>query len=144
MYRCFKVKLMLLSISNPVQMNLLMVSSTLATVSNSNWSYFTWPNLKPYPFLPIVYPNLPKFCSIRKSFVLLFKDLVRLFACYNDGIINLLQKYFEMRKGQCKDGLEIYKRYLVRMEKIQAFFKVAENVSQTRFNTSSDTVNSQR
>lgn len=137
MYRCFKVKLMLLSISNPVQMNLLMVSSTLATVSNSNWSYSTWPNPKPYPILP-------KFCSIRKSFVLLFKDLVRLFACYNDGIINLLQKYFEMRKGQCKDGLEIYKRYLVRMEKIQAFFKVAENVSQTRFNTSSDTVNSQR
>ena len=99
--------------------------------------HVTWPNPKPYPILP-------KFCSIRKSFVLLFKDLVRLFACYNDGIINLLQKYFEMRKGQCKDGLEIYKRYLVRMEKIQAFFKVAENVSQTRFNTSSDTVNSQR
>lgn len=65
---------------------------------------------------------------INACFVLLFKDLVRLFACYNDGIINLLQKYFEMRKGQCKDGLEIYKRYLVRMEKIQAFFKVAENV----------------
>ena len=70
------------------------------------------------------------------SFVLLFKDLVRLFACYNDGIINLLQKYFEMKKGQCKEGLEIYKRYLVRMEKIQSFFKVAENVSQSRFNTS--------
>ena len=40
-----------------------------------------------------------------------------------------------MKKQQCKDGLEIYKRYLVRMEKIQAFLKVAENVSQTRFNT---------
>lgn len=65
---------------------------------------------------------------INACFVLLFKDLVRLFACYNDGIINLLQKYFEMKKQQCKEGLEIYKRYLVRMEKIQAFFKVAENV----------------
>lgn len=65
---------------------------------------------------------------INSSFVLLFKDLVRLFACYNDGIINLLQKYFEMKKQQCKDGLEIYKRYLTRMQKIQDFFKVAENV----------------
>jgi len=65
---------------------------------------------------------------INSAFVLLFKDLVRLFACYNDGIINLLQKYFEMKKQQCKDGLEIYKRYLSRMAKIQDFFKVAENV----------------
>ena len=51
------------------------------------------------------------------------------------GIINLLQKYFEMKKQQCKDGLEIYKRYLTRMQKIQDFFKVAENVSSNRFNT---------
>merc|ERR1711935_226246 len=42
--------------------------------------------------------------------------------------IYLLQKFFEMKKQQCKDGLEIYKKYLVRMEKIQSFLKVAENV----------------
>ena len=40
-----------------------------------------------------------------------------------------------MKKQQCKDGLEIYKKYLVRMEKIQSFLKVAENVSQSHFNT---------
>jgi len=40
-----------------------------------------------------------------------------------------------MKKQQCKDGLEIYKRYLTRMQKIQDFFKVAENVSSNRFNT---------
>lgn len=67
--------------------------------------------------------------------MLLFKDLIRLFGYYNDGIIYLLQKFFEMKKQQCKDGLEIYKKYLVRMEKIQSFLKVAENVSQNRFNT---------
>ena len=27
---------------------------------------------------------------INAAFLLLFKDLIRLFACYNDGIINLL------------------------------------------------------
>lgn len=27
---------------------------------------------------------------INMSFMLLFRDLIRLFACYNDGIINLL------------------------------------------------------
>jgi len=65
---------------------------------------------------------------INACFVLLFKDLIRLFGYYNDGIIYLLQKFFEMKKQQCKDGLEIYKKYLVRMEKIQSFLKVAENV----------------
>ncbi|CAL4059476.1 unnamed protein product, partial [Meganyctiphanes norvegica] len=37
---------------------------------------------------------------INSSFMLLFRDLIRLFACYNDGIINLLEKYFEMNKKQ--------------------------------------------
>lgn len=29
---------------------------------------------------------------INMCFMLLFRDLIRLFACYNDGIINLLGK----------------------------------------------------
>ena len=29
---------------------------------------------------------------INSAFMLLFRDLIRLFACYNDGIINLLGK----------------------------------------------------
>jgi len=34
---------------------------------------------------------------INAAFMLLFRDLIRLFACYNDGIINLLEKFFEMK-----------------------------------------------
>lgn len=30
---------------------------------------------------------------INMSFMLLFRDLIRLFACYNDGIINLLGEF---------------------------------------------------
>ncbi|XP_074658368.1 phosphatidylinositol-binding clathrin assembly protein LAP-like isoform X2 [Tubulanus polymorphus] len=65
---------------------------------------------------------------INAAFLLLFKDLIRLFACYNDGIINLLEKYFEMNKKQCKEALDLYKKFLVRMEKVSEFLKVAENV----------------
>ncbi|XP_048841690.1 clathrin coat assembly protein AP180-like isoform X2 [Brienomyrus brachyistius] len=65
---------------------------------------------------------------IKAAFLLLFKDLVKLFACYNDGIINLLEKYFKMKKAECKDGLEIYKRFLTRMTRISEFFKLAEQV----------------
>ncbi|VDN30484.1 unnamed protein product [Gongylonema pulchrum] len=50
---------------------------------------------------------------INCSFILLFRDLIRLFACYNDGIINLLEKYFDMHKKQCREALDAYKSFLV-------------------------------
>jgi hypothetical protein len=31
-----------------------------------------------------------------------------------------------MNKKQCKDGLDLYKKFLVRMEKVSEFLKVAE------------------
>ncbi|XP_072036710.1 phosphatidylinositol-binding clathrin assembly protein LAP-like isoform X2 [Amphiura filiformis] len=65
---------------------------------------------------------------INSGFMLLFKDSIRLFACYNDGIINLLEKYFEMNKKECKQALDIYKKFLIRMEKVGEFLKTAEQV----------------
>nr|XP_034335477.1 clathrin coat assembly protein AP180-like isoform X10 [Crassostrea gigas] len=38
------------------------------------------------------------------------------------------EKYFDMNKKQCKDTLEIYKRFLVRMDKVSEFLKTAESV----------------
>lgn len=94
---------------------------------------------------------------INAAFMLLFKDSIRLFAAYNEGIINLLgktastlrflfvfgllcgwlllfacflfyqtEKYFDMKKTQCKEGLDIYKKFLTRMTRISEFLKVAE------------------
>nr|CAD2167922.1 unnamed protein product [Meloidogyne enterolobii] len=64
---------------------------------------------------------------INCSFILLFRDLIRLFACYNDGIINLLEKYFDMNKKQCKEALDLYKAFLNRLDKVQAFLTIAES-----------------
>ncbi|XP_039190420.1 clathrin coat assembly protein AP180 isoform X21 [Crotalus tigris] len=75
-----------------------------------------------------VHPNELTNGVINAGFMLLFKDLIKLFACYNDGVINLLEKFFEMKKGQCKDALEIYKRFLTRMTRVSEFLKVAEQV----------------
>ncbi|XP_038862099.1 phosphatidylinositol-binding clathrin assembly protein-like [Salvelinus namaycush] len=63
---------------------------------------------------------------INSAFMLLFKDSIRLFAAYNEGVINMLEKYFDMKKNQCKDALEIYKTFLNRMTKLSEFLKVAE------------------
>ncbi|XP_035376165.1 clathrin coat assembly protein AP180-like isoform X6 [Electrophorus electricus] len=65
---------------------------------------------------------------INAAFMLLFKDLIKLFASYNDGIINLLEKYFKMKKSECKDSLEMYKKFLTRVTKISEFMKTAEQV----------------
>ncbi|KAL4657447.1 clathrin coat assembly protein AP180 [Arapaima gigas] len=84
-----------------------------------------------------VHPNELVNGVINAAFLLLFKDLIKLFACYNDGIINLVvmvdfihssEKFFEMKKGQCKDALEIYKRFLTRMTRVSEFLKIAEQV----------------
>nr|XP_045360354.1 phosphatidylinositol-binding clathrin assembly protein-like [Camelus bactrianus] len=65
---------------------------------------------------------------IHAAFMLLFKDSLRLFAAYNEGILNLLGKYFDMRKNQCKESLDIYMKFLGRMTKLAQFLKVAEQV----------------
>ncbi|XP_063709452.1 phosphatidylinositol-binding clathrin assembly protein LAP isoform X11 [Culicoides brevitarsis] len=65
---------------------------------------------------------------INMCFMLLFRDLIRLFACYNDGIINLLEKYFDMNKKQCRDALDMYKKFLTRMDRVGEFLKVAEAI----------------
>lgn len=65
---------------------------------------------------------------INAAFMLLFRDLIRLFACYNDGIINVLEKYFDMNKKNARDALDLYKKFLIRMDRVADFLKVAENV----------------
>ncbi|XP_039289198.1 phosphatidylinositol-binding clathrin assembly protein LAP isoform X10 [Nilaparvata lugens] len=65
---------------------------------------------------------------INMAFMLLFRDLIRLFAGYNDSIINLLEKYFDMNKKQCREALDLYKKFLIRMDRVGEFLKVAENV----------------
>lgn len=61
--------------------------------------------------------------------MLLYRDLIRLFACFNDGIINLLEKFFGFKgKRECRDALELYKKFLIRMDRVGDFLKTAEAV----------------
>ena len=54
--------------------------------------------------------------------------LLCVFACciFHVYLFLLSEKYFDMNKKQCKDGLDLYKKFLVRMEKVSEFLKVAE------------------
>lgn len=65
---------------------------------------------------------------INACFMLLFRDLIGLFACHHDGIINLLDKYFNLNRKMCRESFELYKKFLVQMDKVSEFLRVAEVV----------------
>ncbi|KAI3386764.1 hypothetical protein SNEBB_004764 [Seison nebaliae] len=65
---------------------------------------------------------------LKETYILLMKDLIRLFACYNDAIINLLGKYFDLNKKQCRQSLDLYKQFLAKMDEIEKFLKLAETI----------------
>lgn len=37
-----------------------------------------------------------------------------------------LEKYFDLNKKQCREGLDIYKKFLERTDKVSQFLKIAE------------------
>lgn len=37
-----------------------------------------------------------------------------------------LEKYFDMNKKNCKEALDLYKKFLVRMDRVAEFLKTAE------------------
>jgi hypothetical protein len=55
-----------------------------------------------------------------------FQDLVKIYTVYNDALINLLEKFFEMKKSDCKEMIGVYRRFLLRQESIQRFLQLAE------------------
>lgn len=69
---------------------------------------------------------------ITASFTLLFHDLIRLFASYNEGIINLFEKYFDLNKKMCREAFEAYKKFLTSTDRVAEFLKVAEAINLDR------------
>lgn len=69
---------------------------------------------------------------ITASFTLLFHDSIRLFASYNDGIINLFEKYFDLNKKMCREAFEAYKKFLACADRIAEFLKVADSINLDR------------
>lgn len=72
-------------------------------------------------------------CNIMVAcFRLLFHDAIRLFASYNDGIINLFEKYFDLNKKMCREAFEAYKKFLDCADRVSDFLKVAEAINLDR------------
>lgn len=42
--------------------------------------------------------------------------------------VRVTEKYFDMNKKQCREALDLYKKFLIRMDRVGEFLKVAENI----------------
>ncbi|KDN42076.1 ANTH-domain-containing protein [Tilletiaria anomala UBC 951] len=63
------------------------------------------------------------------AFRLSFKDVLVLYAAINEGVINILEHYFEMAKSDAERALELYKRFCTQTEKVVAYMAAARKVS---------------
>ena len=43
-------------------------------------------------------------------------------------MINLLEHYFSLSRKHCREALDLYKKFLIRMDKVAEFMKVAEAI----------------
>lgn len=60
---------------------------------------------------------------------MVLKDLLVLFMIINEGVINILEHYFEMSKPDAERALELYKRFVWQTERVVAYLKATRKVS---------------
>lgn len=65
---------------------------------------------------------------ITYAFRLLCKDLFKMYVAYQELIINLLGRYFNLNHRRTREALDAYKGYLVRMDKVESLMRVTETI----------------
>lgn len=66
---------------------------------------------------------------INTAFAMLYKDFVKLYIAYQTAIIRLLELYFSVNQlKRAREMLDIYKKFLVRMDKVSDFMRVIDAV----------------
>ena len=65
---------------------------------------------------------------IHSSFLLLYKELLGLFASYNDGMIKLLENYSDLEINQAREALDRYLKFIRRMPKVAVFVRLAKDI----------------
>jgi 6-pyruvoyl-tetrahydropterin synthase len=105
---------------------------------DSIWNKFDHEKLnKQLPVLQELLNSLMKFNTtnpqfgnpiVNSAFQLLHRDLVRLYATYNDAMIVIISKFYDMKMSHCKIAFKIYKDFLDHLDQFKKFFELAERV----------------
>lgn len=59
---------------------------------------------------------------------LLVKDLLMIFQAVNEGVISVLEHYFEMSKTDAATALKIYKRFCLQTENVVSYLAIAKKL----------------
>ena len=59
---------------------------------------------------------------------MLVKDLIILFQALNEGVINVLEHYFEMSHVDAESALTIYRNFCKQTEKVVEFLTIARKL----------------
>lgn len=62
------------------------------------------------------------------AFRLLVSDLLSLYQTFNEGVINLLEHYFEMSKHDASHALDIYEGFTKQTANVVAYLKIAKHL----------------
>jgi hypothetical protein len=62
------------------------------------------------------------------AFRLLIRDLLRLFQAVNEGVINILEHYFEMEYEQATEALSVYKSFARQTERVVEYLEMARKM----------------
>ncbi|PWN48452.1 ANTH-domain-containing protein [Violaceomyces palustris] len=65
------------------------------------------------------------------AFRMALKDLLAVYTAINEGVINILEHYFEMAKSDAERALELYKRFCTQTEKVVAYLSSAKRSAYT-------------
>ena len=57
------------------------------------------------------------------------RDLLAIYMAQNEGVINILEHYFEMPRPQAERALELYKRFALQTERVVAFLDASRRSS---------------
>ncbi|ORX90862.1 ANTH-domain-containing protein [Basidiobolus meristosporus CBS 931.73] len=62
------------------------------------------------------------------AYCLLIKDLLKLFQCMNEAVINILEHYFEMEKIDARNSLEVYRTFTQLTERVLDYLNTARRI----------------
>lgn len=66
---------------------------------------------------------------IMSAFRMTLKDLLAIYTAINEGVINILEHYFEMARSDAERSLELYRRFCRQTENVVAFLNSAKKAS---------------
>ncbi|MCO5557125.1 hypothetical protein L7F22_010681 [Adiantum nelumboides] len=69
---------------------------------------------------------------IQYALALVLKESFKLYCAINDGIINLLDKFFEMQRHEAMKALDIYRRAAQQADKLSEFYELCKNLELAR------------